>query len=204
MTNQLLQQFEETVTGTDGETYRAFVYGQPRPGSTWEGWLVFERLRDHRRFATGTETTQPDADSIVYWATGLTSAYFDGALERALRPVTPLPGTMAPPPLVEGGVDSSIRAARRATLERDILKVIHDQRDARILTQQLFDTLPYANADVVRALEAMEKQHRWIARRTEKGNGWLLLTDAGLRAAGLDDVKHEHGFVIVEPAKPRT
>lgn len=203
MANELLQQFEETVTGNDGEIYRAYVYGRQHRAS-WEGWLVFERLRDHRRFATGTETTRPDAEAIVYWATGLTSAYFDGALERALRPPETRHAAVAPLPLIEGGVDSTTRAARLTTLERNILNLMHAHRDTRIATQQLFDELPYANADILRALEAMEKRNRWIVRQTEEGNDCLLLTDDGLRAAGLDDVPHRHNVTFVELPKPRS
>ena len=202
--NELLQEFEETISGNDGDIYRAYVYGRPQNGSTWQGWLVFERVRDHRRFATGTETTQPDAEAIVYWATGLTSAYFDGALERALRPPKAQRAAVVPPPLVEGGVDSHTRAARLSRLERDILALIHAQPDTRIATQQLFNELPYANADIVRAIEAMEKQHRWIVRQTEEGNDWLLLTDDGLRAAGLEDMPHRHDAAFIEPPKPRS
>jgi len=37
---------------------------------------------------TGTESTQPEREHLVYWATGLTPVYLEGALERALRPAT--------------------------------------------------------------------------------------------------------------------
>lgn len=81
---RLLHQFEETFSGRAPETYRVYVYGRSREHDTWQGWLVFERLSDGRRLPTPVETTQSTAEAITYWATGLTSAYFDGALERAL------------------------------------------------------------------------------------------------------------------------
>ena len=37
------------------------------------------------RWRTGTETTQPDQGAITYWATGLESAYLEGAFARARR-----------------------------------------------------------------------------------------------------------------------
>lgn len=83
--DELLQQFERPVTDDRGERYTVFLYGRSRPADTWKGWLVFERQSDGRRFATGTETTQPDASAVLYWASGLEPTYFDGALERAFR-----------------------------------------------------------------------------------------------------------------------
>ena len=184
----LLQTFEEPIVGRDTEKYRAFVFGRSRPGSTWEGWLVFERLRDGRRFSTGTETTQPCADAVTYWATGLTNAYFDGALERALRPApAPQPRPVALP----------------VNIDREILRAIHARREPRILTQQLFDMLPFAHADIVRTLERMEEQDRLLVRQTEGGNDWVLLTETGLHAAGLGDLPHQQGVAIIEPPKPR-
>lgn len=50
------------------------------------------------------------------------------------------------------------------------------RHQSRLLAQELFDKLPHANADVVRALEALEKQERTVVRRTEEGNDWVILT----------------------------
>ncbi|HEV7242679.1 MAG TPA: hypothetical protein VGQ36_25850 [Thermoanaerobaculia bacterium] len=83
---RLLQEFERRITDDRGTTYRVFLYGLSRPADTWVGWLAFERISDGRRFATDVETTQPNAQAIVYWATGLTDTYFEGALARALKP----------------------------------------------------------------------------------------------------------------------
>jgi hypothetical protein len=44
------------------------------------------------------ETTQPDREKVRYWATGLTGAYLDGALMRALTPApAPRPSADAAP-----------------------------------------------------------------------------------------------------------
>ena len=83
--DELLQQFEKPVTDNSGARYMVSVYGRSRPSDTWQGWLVFERQSDAKRFATDVETTQPDAEAVVYWATGLTDVYLDGALDRARR-----------------------------------------------------------------------------------------------------------------------
>ncbi len=92
--DQLLQEFERRITGTNAESYAILLYGRRRPGDTWQGWLVFVRQRDNRRFATPVETTQPSRDAIVYWASGLEDVYFDGALTRAVgsQPARPHAG----------------------------------------------------------------------------------------------------------------
>jgi hypothetical protein len=50
----------------------------------WEAWLVFFSLRTGRALATDRETTQSTREHVIYWATGLTETYLQGALERAL------------------------------------------------------------------------------------------------------------------------
>ena len=83
---RLLQEFERRITDDQGTIYRVFLFGRSRPADTWVGWLVFERISDGQRFSTDVETTQPNAEAVVYWATGLTDIYFDGALVRAMTP----------------------------------------------------------------------------------------------------------------------
>ena len=83
---RLLHEFEKPVMDAAGNAYLVFAFGRSRPSDTWQGWLVFQRTSDGARFTTDAETTQPNADAIVYWATGLTVTYLDGALQRAQQP----------------------------------------------------------------------------------------------------------------------
>ena len=184
-----LLQFERPITDTTGTIYNVSVYGRSRPSDTWQGLLVFERTTDGQRFTTDVETTQPNAEAIVYWATGLTDTYFDGALQRAQKPnehdATPL---AVPEPIVDGRIDSAMRRERLAGLERAVLGVFVHRRATRVSTQTLFDDLPHAHADVVRALEELEKGRALLTRRTEEGNDWLFLTPLGIETAGLTNV----------------
>lgn len=185
----LLQQFETPFAGRDGEMYVAFLYGRSRPADTWQGWIVFERMRDGRRFATPVETTQSSAEAVLYWGTGLTDAYFDGALDRALRPAAPEPARSVEPSAVIGhGVDHDSRRARLTHVESDIIRHFATHRMLRVLVRSLFAEVPHAHADIVRALEDLEKSGRMLVRRTEEGNDWVFLTEEGVRAAGLQDV----------------
>ncbi|MFL6245835.1 MAG: hypothetical protein ACJ74H_07410 [Thermoanaerobaculia bacterium] len=186
---RLLQQFEQPITDSGGTTYNVYVYGRSRPGDTWQGWLEFERMTDGRRFSTGVETTQSSADGILYWATGLTDAYFDGALARAISPSERDSRPVESPlPIVGGRVDSTTRQSRLANVEREVLSTFHRFGATRLLTRTVLDSLPHAHADVVRALEDLEKQGGFLSRRTEEGNDWVFLTPVGMRAAGLPDV----------------
>ena len=184
---RLLQQFEHRLTDANGDTYEVFLYGRSRPHDTWQGWLVFERSSDGARFTTDVETTQTNAEAILYWAAGLSSAYFDGALARAQKPAhAPTPVAFTPP-------------ATLAQIEQDVLAFFTRHRVFSVRTQTVLDGLPYAHADIVRAFEDLEKQSRYLVRRTEEGNDWLFLTDTGVHAIGLGDVKHVTETTVADP-----
>ena len=182
----LFQQFERPIADNNGDAFLVFVQGRSRPHDTWEGWLVFERQRDARRFATPVETTQPDANAILYWASGLTDTYLEGALERALS-VSIAPRSMAEaPPLVGYGVDAVEHSRRLTLIERHILALFQNIRLRRLLTERVLDQLPYAHSDIVRAISDLELR-KLVVRRTENGNDWVFLTEEGVRVTGLTD-----------------
>ena len=85
---EVLLEFEGPLMGPDQRVYEARVCGREREDGLWEGWLEFTSP-DHV-VATGRETTQPGREQLLYWATGLTAAYLDGALLRTLRPAPQL------------------------------------------------------------------------------------------------------------------
>lgn len=181
--DQLLQEFERPIANTAG-LYRVFLYGRSRPADTWQGWLVFERVADGVRFATDVETTQPSAQAILYWASGLTEAYFEGALDRALQPHPHNATAISTPAPVIGG-NAATRRRRLGALERAVLNCFGRHRVTRLLTTTLFEELRYAHADIVRALEDLEKQGGLVVRATEEGNDWVFLTGAGVEEVGL-------------------
>lgn len=197
---RLLQQFEAPVRDSAGALYNVYLYGLERPGDTWQSWLVFERASDGRRFTTGVETTQPNAEAILYWATGLTDTYFDGALQRALQPQSP---SRVAAPAVEAAVDTETRRARIAEVERAVLSCFGRRQAVRMLTQAVFDELPYAHATVVRALEDLEKHGGLLLRRTEEGSDWLFLTEKGIGVAGLTNIARADANVRRDPPGAR-
>lgn len=79
-----IHSFSTPVTDAWGIRYRVRVEGERNPLGTWDGWLVFEpEVGTGPVLRTGRETTQPERDDLVYWASGLEPVYLDGALGRA-------------------------------------------------------------------------------------------------------------------------
>jgi hypothetical protein len=189
---RLLQQFEAPFTDGSGERYTVYVYGRTRPGDNWKGWLVFERQSDGTRLSTGVETTQPNAEAVTYWATGLGQAYFEGALNRAQSP----PSTPRSARVVAAPPHRTL-----SEIERAVLACFNRRHLTRLQTQSIMDDLPDAHADVVRALEDLEKQGGLLVRQTEAGTDWVLLTENGVAAAGVDDVRRTDTIERRAPSK---
>lgn len=83
---EVLVKFESEFKGPDGKFYEAKACGEGRDDGLWEGWLEFTPIGGGEPVETDRETTQPNRDDTLYWATGLTTTYIDGALHRAMTP----------------------------------------------------------------------------------------------------------------------
>jgi hypothetical protein len=113
---EVLAEYPEVVIGADGKRYAARACGAPVSSGQWQGWLEFVDTSTGVALRSRRETTQPNRVDTVYWATGLTPVYLEGALERTLHPLVrpvarsasepafdgPAPDTLSEPP----GVDS--------------------------------------------------------------------------------------------------
>jgi hypothetical protein len=84
---EVLAQFADPVVDEHGRSYRAQAVGAPMPDGMWEGWIEFVPVDGGRPVHTARETTQPNKKDTVYWASGLTAVYLEGALGRALNPL---------------------------------------------------------------------------------------------------------------------
>lgn len=87
----VLVTFPETIVGSDGRTYSARACGAPMDDSRWQGWLEFVPVDGGAPIRSARETTQPNLADTAYWATGLTTVYLEGSLERTLKPGPVLP-----------------------------------------------------------------------------------------------------------------
>lgn len=78
----IIHRFVEPFRAPDGGLWDVRVIGQERDDGTWIGWLEFSNPLKGI-LTTDRETTQPNADALTYWATGLEPIYIEGALSRA-------------------------------------------------------------------------------------------------------------------------
>ena len=69
---------------------------------------------------------------------------------------------------------------RLEQIEKYVLGFFQSRQQTRILARDLFEsTAEFANADLVRALEDLEKQERLLVRHTTEGNDYISLTPEG-------------------------
>ena len=95
---------------------------------------------------------------------------------------------------------------RLARIEEYIFALFRARGTSRLLTREIFEsTGEYANADLVRAFEDLEKKWRLLVRYTKEGNDWVSLTAEGAALAGLAPPdEDETREVVPRPPKSST
>jgi len=133
---ELLMSYDAPVIHGSGR-YHARAVGRLAEDSMWEGWLEFEPLDDDRPVVVGpVESRQPEAHDLAYWSTGLTPVFLEGALKRALNPLTvrvrvpEVPVSSAPAPRLH-----TVTRAKRPEAVLDPFDI--GGRNPDILRQQL-------------------------------------------------------------------
>jgi hypothetical protein len=81
---EMLLRFNAVITHPGGGTYVPRVCGREAEDGLWDGWIEFDPAGGGATLRTPLETRQPNRRDLEYWATGLTVAYLEGALQRAL------------------------------------------------------------------------------------------------------------------------
>ena len=101
---EVLVSFDQPVRDELGE-YHARAVGRLADDGMWEGWIEFTAIDGSTEvLLTGAESRQPEREHLVYWATGLTPVFLEGALQRARHPHTvrvrpvEVPNSTAPRP----------------------------------------------------------------------------------------------------------
>ncbi len=87
--SEILRSFAETIRDDSGE-YFARVISRPAPNGMWEAWLEFLPVNGTAAdtLVSPVESRQAERAHLVYWASGLSPVYAEGALHRAQRPLT--------------------------------------------------------------------------------------------------------------------
>lgn len=83
---EVLVEFDTALAGPDGERYTPRACAREADDGRWEGWIEFSSVETGTVIRSGRETTQPSRQDAMYWATGLSGVYLEGALARALAP----------------------------------------------------------------------------------------------------------------------
>ena len=93
---EVLVEFDAAFPGADGATYTPRACTRLNDDGLWEGWLEFTDLETGAVIRSARETTQPTRADVMYWATGLTRVYLEGALARTLGPAPRLQTVRVP------------------------------------------------------------------------------------------------------------
>jgi predicted transcriptional regulator len=95
---------------------------------------------------------------------------------------------------------------RLAEIENYIFEVFRNRRSNNLPTKEVFDASPqYANGDLVRAFEDLEKKQRLLIRYTEEGEDRVELTPEGVKRVGEAEFNViEYSDVLPHPPRSST
>jgi len=96
--------------------------------------------------------------------------------------------------------------SRLELIEKYIINFLRERGHTRILARELFESTDvYANADMVRAIEDLEKHERLLVRHTTEGSDYISLTAQGVAHLGLEEVEVEDELpALPHPPKSAT
>lgn len=158
------------VRSTDGVVYHVRACGSEMDESRWQGWLEFNPITGGAPLRSSRETTQPNRTDLVYWATGLTAVYIEGALHRALNPLVRQTVPPEPPPAFDGPAPAAVQAPPPATavlnpfsvyrksetLLRDQLHALSSWHLVNIIVAHDLSEIPVEDLQLMPAAELIE------------------------------------------------
>lgn len=149
------------------------------PDGLWEGWLEFTRDADSEVIRTSRETAQPRRDEVLYWATGLSTTYLEGALERALRPEP-----MRPVPPTRTFVDSEPRPRLQKTVQtptRVVLDPFQAYAEGEQLLRRQLRALSHGHLQHIVEAYQLDGDHPRDWARTAPDDALVAAIVAGVR-----------------------
>jgi hypothetical protein len=178
---EVLAEYPEVVIVEDGKRYTARACGAAVPSGQWQGWLEFVDMETGEAIRSGRETTQPNRVDTVYWATGLTPIYLEGALQRALHPLVrpaarpparpafdgPAPDTIADAPSAESILNPFSVYRKGETLLRRQLNAFSVWHLVNIVLDHRLSDLPAATLNAMSAADLIDLIVTEVRTRTE-------------------------------------
>jgi hypothetical protein len=180
---EVLVEFSDPITDSDGITYAARACGSESENGHWQGWIEFIPLDGGEPIRSGRETTQPNRTDALYWATGLTHVYLEGALHRALNPLVVRQRRSPEPPAYS---EPAPDVAHVPPVDSILNPFSVYQKGETLLRQQLRAFSAWHLVNIIRA-------HGLSSLTTDELN---RLTPSGLTELIIDAVKSRSGELI--------
>ena len=173
---ETLLRFDTSVTHRDGHQYIVQACGRERDNGQWEAWLEFEDVHTGEVLRSQRETTQPNRTDAVYWATGLTPVYLDGALERILHPPTIREPEPVPPPHFDGPAPRPRTRAPNLSDREPILNPFSVyEKSPDLLAQELTALRGWHLRQIIRDFDLVDERDVRLETMTEPELGSLIL-----------------------------
>jgi len=167
---EILVEYTDVVISHGATRYTARACGAPADNGHWHGWLEFIDTDSGRAIRSSRETTQPNRADTLYWATGLTAVYLEGALERALNPLTrpaprppaepafnePAPNSLPDPPAADSILNPFSVYRKGESLLRRQLAALSVWHLVNIIRDHQLSDLPAPALEAMRATDLIE------------------------------------------------
>ena len=181
-TGDLLHQVKRPIDRKfrgDGAEYDVTLLGRCRADGMWEGRIRFQpKSGEHVTLNTPVESTQPSERLLIRWAEGLSATYYEGAFRRAIASAERKPLRKI---TKNAGSTTRIDPAR---VEKRVLDCFGTFGASTLNRQAVLDAIDeYAHADVIRAIESLERKRK-VVRFTDRGSLWVALARAGTKSGG--------------------
>ena len=184
---EVLVEYTDVVVTAEGARYTARACGAEMDNGKWQGWLEFIDTDTGNAVRTARETTQPNRTDTLYWATGLTAVYLEGALQRALHPLTkpadrptPPPRFSEPAPYMQEEADAPVTDSvlnpfsvyrNGETMLRRQLSALSVWHLVNIIRAHRLSELPSSNLNAMGAVDLIELIVAAVKRNTEPVSG---------------------------------
>jgi hypothetical protein len=171
-----LIRFDTPVTYRDGRQYRVQACGRERDNGQWEAWLEFEDLETGDILRSQRETTQPNENDSVYWATGLTPVYLEGALDRILHsPRVREAEPLSPPHFGGPAPRTRSRVPERSDREPVLNPFSVYEKNPDLLAQELTALRGWHLKQIIRDFDLVDERDVQLDALTEPELGSLIL-----------------------------
>jgi hypothetical protein len=133
-------------------------------GGLWQGWIEFVPIGDGGDpVRSARETTQPNRQDTVYWATGLTPVYLQGALRRALHPMVRPAAPRPEPPIFGEPAEPVVTSGNGVEAVLDPFSIY--QKGEPLLRRQLSALAGWHLVNIIRKYHLSAEDPALLARR---------------------------------------